>query len=132
MVTPPMFMVLGWGVYLLSMMDAACVRRPGGMTLSTPLYSNCWRMYCGFVLLGGRLGSKLGLGWGVVGLLVVHDGRGLRQAIGRDDVKHAIVLQKLADELPVPLAGRQAGIEAGVGLGGGGVINVDPALAEVA
>ena len=35
-----MSMVFGWGVYLLSMIDAAWVSRLGGITFLTPLYSN--------------------------------------------------------------------------------------------
>ena len=51
MVMLPMSMVLGCGVYLFSMMDAAFGDPSafnsllGGITLSTPFDSNCWRMY---------------------------------------------------------------------------------------
>src|SRR5450631_1022141 len=66
-VEPPMFIVLGCGVYLFSMIDAACVRREGGITFFTPLYSNCCRMYWGFDLLAGNAGLNPGFGWVVVG-----------------------------------------------------------------
>ena len=67
MVMPPIFMVLGSGVYLFSMIGGRMGEPAGRNHIRHAVIGNCWRMICGFDLLTGRLGLKLGLGCVVVG-----------------------------------------------------------------
>ena len=60
-----------------------------------------------------------------------HDGCRLRKSAGRDHILYAVVFELLADILGIRFADGEAGVEAGIGCGGGWVVDINTALAKV-